>query len=1176
MSDINQVLGIDASSALAALDKLDQGFKVFSGNVQKITNDLNAFNQVAGVATKNFRSMATATNNLTQSMSTLAQSSSGFAASTQSAATASASLASSTKATGSAVSSANNAIVAGKNAVQELTVSFETLKRVVATQFIVRLMSQARDAIRLATREAIEFERAVARINTIAGPEVNFAEIAQGARQLSDSFNVPLLETTEGLYQAISNQVGDLGESLLFTEEAARFAKATNSTLADSVDLLSGALKSYGLAANDVSKVSSLFFTVIDKGRITADELANTFGRVGPVAADLGVDIEEVGAALASISVRGTKTSEALTQLRGILNALQKPSVAMRKALREIGFSSSEAAIQALGLPEVLRQLNATTQGSSERLAQLFLNVRALSGASALLGDDLTSLASNIEAMKDQARDFNKEKFLQVAATDAEKVTSEFNKLKNALITGVGQGLLDVGSSFFDAIGGAETLIKTGEALTDMLGGLALALAATRIGVDKMDATLGTAGASFARFLALIPLAMGAGSAIGDVFGDKLLEDVRNLQKAQAAANKIDFEEFQKVQTSKRDAADATTKAVLDGIRQTQQEASRLYLAEEDAALRASTAIASNTKAAADQILNTRNRLVEELRKGVSETTKIAQEATNRIEALQLTSQERDFRFRIEGLNDAQQVIALLQRAQDLSRQAQAGFKGARTEEEVKKAVSLFDQAQKIGSEAQSLAQKAGDRGLEVRAFNELNTLTTRQIEAEKQLARVQLQRSQALDQERARQQGVADSLRNQLKILTQNVSLFDKEGNRLSEQQLDEQFKRRQEALQNIAKTATEGALDVGTLVNVADFVTRFQSDLDAKSIQLRLDADPAIAEVKQKLEDAFANFKVGVGGGAVSNLEAILGQQFRSPDEVAEGLGKAAAKATALRAEISKAQEASFQLAQAQKTLESSTAQAVDNLKNGGPVSEEFSNAVTAVAQKFQQLSQDANLTKEQVVQMKDFVAQLFQGINNSPNLLERIAGQQELLNLTSALDQLNKISQLRDAAGADTEALRTQLQSIEATLGSFTVAEQFEQSRNAIEASVLPSEQIRQNMEAAASAFANIGAPTGRLFGGMVPRFLAAGGRGMDTVPTMLDPREFVVSAKGSQSFFSQLQAINAGARPNFRQDGGQVTNVGDISINVNGAQSPHATARETITAIRRELRRGSSRI
>jgi hypothetical protein len=86
-----------------------------------------------------------------------------------------------------------------------------------------------------------------------------------------------------------------------------------------------------------------------------------------------------------------------------------------------------------------------------------------------------------------------------------------------------------------------------------------------------------------------------------------------------------------------------------------------------------------------------------------------------------------------------------------------------------------------------------------------------------------------------------------------------------------------------------------------------------------------------------------------------------------------------------------------------------------------------------------------------------------------------------------------------------------------------------------------------------------------------------KGTDTIPAMLSPGEFVVNARSTRRFFSQLQAINTGVEPVFRANGGPVTNnnIGDVSIAVNGAQNPRVVGREVAKAIFREKRRGTIR-
>ena len=82
----------------------------------------------------------------------------------------------------------------------------------------------------------------------------------------------------------------------------------------------------------------------------------------------------------------------------------------------------------------------------------------------------------------------------------------------------------------------------------------------------------------------------------------------------------------------------------------------------------------------------------------------------------------------------------------------------------------------------------------------------------------------------------------------------------------------------------------------------------------------------------------------------------------------------------------------------------------------------------------------------------------------------------------------------------------------------------------------------------------------------------GRGQDTIPARLAPEEFVVNARSSRNFFSQLQAINAGSQTAGEPTETSTTNinVGDINVN-SSSQLPNQTAREVGQSIQREIRR-----
>jgi hypothetical protein len=135
----------------------------------------------------------------------------------------------------------------------------------------------------------------------------------------------------------------------------------------------------------------------------------------------------------------------------------------------------------------------------------------------------------------------------------------------------------------------------------------------------------------------------------------------------------------------------------------------------------------------------------------------------------------------------------------------------------------------------------------------------------------------------------------------------------------------------------------------------------------------------------------------------------------------------------------------------------------------------------------------------------------------------------------------------------------------------------------AAVSAMKRLEQAALAAAAAVASAsggGGGGGNAYHGGTPVYRQQGGpasRGGDTIPTMLSKGEFVTNARSAAKFFPQLSAMNAGQRTSFREQGGSVTNVGDVNVNVtggSGSESPDVMGRQIANSLRRELRRKTS--
>jgi hypothetical protein len=285
--EIKQQFTIDSAQALQALNQLDTGFAKLSSTISNLSATLSAFNGSSAQA-------STAAKN--------------FGASVQS------NLGGATQAT------------------ERLTVSWGLLARVVTVQTIVSEMRRLKETFKDAVESAIEFENRIHEIATIS-PETGIAQLSADVRELSRNFNVPELQVAKAAYEAISDGFMSAAQKSDVLNAALKFSKATFTDASASLSLITGTLNAFSLDSSEAEKVAAQLFETIRLGKVTGTDLAGSLSRVAPVADELGISLSEVLADFATLTIRGTKASEAATQFGATLSALIKPSSQAEQSL---------------------------------------------------------------------------------------------------------------------------------------------------------------------------------------------------------------------------------------------------------------------------------------------------------------------------------------------------------------------------------------------------------------------------------------------------------------------------------------------------------------------------------------------------------------------------------------------------------------------------------------------------------------------------------------------------------------------------------------------------------------------------------------------------------------------------------------------------------------------------
>jgi len=88
---------------------------------------------------------------------------------------------------------------------------------------------------------------------------------------------------------------------------------------ATSADAITTILNAYKKGASEAESVSDMLFTTAKLGKTTMGELGKSIAQAAPIASSFGIDIEDVLAAVVSITKQGVPTAEAMTKIRAAI-----------------------------------------------------------------------------------------------------------------------------------------------------------------------------------------------------------------------------------------------------------------------------------------------------------------------------------------------------------------------------------------------------------------------------------------------------------------------------------------------------------------------------------------------------------------------------------------------------------------------------------------------------------------------------------------------------------------------------------------------------------------------------------------------------------------------------------------------------------------------------------------
>ena len=278
------------------------------------------------------------------------------------------------------------------------------LSGALAAAGVVQMVHKIADAFIEASEAAAAFETGVAKVSTIADTSrISMGEITSQISALSRETGQSVTGLSEAVYSAISASV-DTASAVQFTGTATKLAAGGFTAASTAVDVLTTALNAYGLSADKASNISDMLITTQNLGKTSVDELAASVGKVIPLAAAYGVEMDNLSAAYAELTKGGIATAEAGTYLKSMLSELGDSGSTVSAVLKaQTGATFAQLTEQGYSLGDVMEVLGKSVNGNAGAFNELWSSSEAGIGALSLYNAGATQFNTTLNAMQTSA-----------------------------------------------------------------------------------------------------------------------------------------------------------------------------------------------------------------------------------------------------------------------------------------------------------------------------------------------------------------------------------------------------------------------------------------------------------------------------------------------------------------------------------------------------------------------------------------------------------------------------------------------------------------------------------------------------------------------------------------------------------------------------------------------------
>lgn len=365
------------------------------------------------------------------------------------------------------------------------------LQGVLASAGIAATLNEIKNGFFDCSEAAAQFETSTAMVATIADTsQKSLSDISKEVRTYSNETGEAASDMAEATYQAISASV-NTADAASFAGTATKLAVGGFTSATTAVDVLTTAINAYGLAASDATQLSDYLITTQNLGKTSVDQLAQSVGKVIPLASAYNVQMDNLSSAYAVLTANGIATAESGTYLKSMLNELgDTGSDVSEVLLNSTGKTFAQLMEQGYSLGDVMAMLGNAVDGDRTAFNALWSSTEAGIGALSLFNAGADKYNSVLDSMRTSAGATEKAYSTMADTTDKSKQRMEnsFNNLKisvgdvlNPALTQVYEGFTSVFAGMSDFVDEHPAVVAAISAIAVGVGGFTGALAAYNI-----------------------------------------------------------------------------------------------------------------------------------------------------------------------------------------------------------------------------------------------------------------------------------------------------------------------------------------------------------------------------------------------------------------------------------------------------------------------------------------------------------------------------------------------------------------------------------------------------------------------------------------------------------------------------------------------------------------------